>query len=50
MHRAIPLIDPHGHFYKITPHNGRKRRVLAENLPKFGPYQIAELLPFPDEI
>lgn len=49
-HRAIPLIDSQGQFYKITPHNGRKRRIHSEQLPKFGPYRVAALLPFPDEI
>jgi hypothetical protein len=49
-HRAIPLIDFQGQFYKITPHNGRKRRIQAEQLPKFGPNRVAALLPFPDEI
>jgi hypothetical protein len=46
--RAIPLIDLHGHFYKITP-QWEKTSILPKTL-KFGPYQIAELLPFPDEI
>ena len=48
--RAIPLIDPQGRFYKITPRNGRKRFIHPEYLPKFGPYLIAAKLPFPDEI
>jgi hypothetical protein len=49
-HRAIPLIDSQRQFYKITPYNGRKRRIQSEQLPKFGPYRVAALLPFPDEI
>jgi hypothetical protein len=49
-HRFIPLIDPLGQFYKVTPHNGRKRRTQANRFHKFGPYQVAAQLPFPDEI
>ena len=48
--RAIPLLHRNGGFYKVTPRNGRIRRVRPENLPKFGPYRIAAELPFPDEI
>ncbi len=47
--RAIPLLHRNGNAYKVTPTNGRMRRVLLESLPKFGPYRIAEELPFPDE-
>jgi hypothetical protein len=47
--RAIPLIHRNGKTYKITPRNGRLRRIDPETLPKFGPYRIAALLPFPDE-
>lgn len=46
--RAIPLLHINGHAYKVTPRNGRMRRVPAEALPKFGPYKIAADLPFPD--
>jgi hypothetical protein len=46
--RAIPLLHRNGGLYKITPRNGRLRRVPAENLPRFGPYKIAAELPFPD--
>jgi hypothetical protein len=49
-HRAIPLLHRDGGFYKVTPRNGRMRRVAPEKLPKFGPYRIAADLPFPDEI
>jgi hypothetical protein len=48
--RAIPLLHRNGGFYKISPGNGRLRRVAAESLPKFGPYRIAADLPFADEI
>ncbi len=46
--RAIPLLHRNGFAYKVTPHNGRLRRVALETLPKFGLYKIAADLPFPD--
>lgn len=48
--RAIPLLHRNGYTYKISPHNGRKRRIPAENMSTFGPYKIAALMPFPDEL
>ena len=48
--RAVPLLHRNGWAYKITPRNGRKRRVPIEKLPAFGPYKLAKLMPFPDEI
>ena len=48
--RAIPLLHRNGGAYKVTPRNGRLRRVPVEKLPKFGPYLIAAELPFPDEL
>ena len=48
--RAIPLLHRYGCAYKVTPRNGRKRRVDLTSLPKFGPYKVAAELPFPDEI
>jgi hypothetical protein len=47
--RAIPLLHRNGGAYKITPFNGRLRRVPVESLPLFGPYKIAAAMPFPDE-
>jgi len=49
-HRAIPLLHRNGYAYKISPSNGRMRRVNVVTMPRFGPYQIAAKLPFPDEI
>lgn len=49
-HRTIPLLHRNGSSYKVSPRNGRMRRVDPGNLPKFGPYKIAEELPFPDEL
>lgn len=48
--RAIPVLHRNGQVYKITPRNGRMRRVEVYRLPGFGPYKIAAQLPFPDEI
>ncbi|MEN8172442.1 MAG: hypothetical protein ABFS03_06125 [Chloroflexota bacterium] len=47
--RAIPLLHRNGRAYKITPHNERLRRADAASFSKFGPYAIADWLPFPDE-
>jgi hypothetical protein len=49
-HRAIPILHRNGLAYKITPRNGRMRRIETEKLPVFGPYHIADQLPFPDEM
>lgn len=48
--RAIPLLHRNGGIYKVTPRNGRMRRVDPLKLPKYGPYRIAARLSFPDEI
>lgn len=48
--RAIPLLHRNGKVYKVTPRNGRMRRVDAARLPKFGPYHVAAQIPFADEI
>jgi hypothetical protein len=47
--RAIPLLHRNGAFYKVTPGNGRMRRVEVERLPKFGVYKVAAELPFEGE-
>ena len=47
--RAIPLLHRNGLWYKITPRNGRARRISPEQLAEHGPYKIAAQLPFPDE-
>ncbi len=46
--RAIPLLHRNGAAYKITPRNGRMRRVPVESLPQFGFYKLAAEMPFPD--
>jgi hypothetical protein len=48
--RAIPLLHRNGHAYKVTPRDGKLRRVRVESLPKYGYYKLAAELPFPDEI
>jgi hypothetical protein len=48
--RAIPLLHRSGSCYKITPKNGRLRRVAPDRLPRFGVYKLAAALPFPDEL
>lgn len=47
--RAVPLLHRNGGWYKITPRNGRARRVRPQQFGKFGPYRIAVQLPFPGE-
>ena len=48
--RAVPILHRNGYAYKITPRNGRMRRVPVESLPAYGPYKIATELPFQDEM
>ncbi len=48
--RAIPLLHRNGKAYKITPNNERLRRKDITTFPKFGPYAIIDLLPFPEEV
>jgi hypothetical protein len=48
--RAILLLHRNGFSYKVTPGNGRMRRVNPQSFPKLGPYKIAAALPFSDEI
>ena len=47
--RAIPLLHRNGKLFKITPRNGRMRRVSVEKLPRYGVYKIAAAMPFWDE-
>jgi hypothetical protein len=47
--RAIPLLHRNGRAYKISPHSERLRRVDIASFSKYGPYAIADKLPFPDE-
>lgn len=47
---SITILDEQGVKYIISPMSGRKRKSTSEDLPKFGNYEIADMLPFPDEI
>jgi hypothetical protein len=48
--RTIPLLHRDGAAYKISAATEKLRRVPVDQLPKFGPYRIAAMLPFADEI
>jgi hypothetical protein len=48
--RAIPLLHRNGFAYKITPKSGRMRRVPSTSFSKYGPFKIAERMPFGDEL
>lgn len=47
---AITTLDNQGVIFNISPKSGRRRKTTSKRLPKFGPYEIADSLPFPDEI
>jgi hypothetical protein len=47
--RTIPLLHRDGKSYVVTPRNGALEPIDPAQLPKYGPYEIAALLPFPDE-
>ena len=47
--RKIPLLHRDGNICLVTPKNGQINHVDWAELPKFGPYEIAAMLPFPDE-
>ena len=48
--RAITLLHRNGHCYKISPKNERMRKKTNPKFQKFGPYKVAQGLPFPGEI
>ena len=48
--RTIPLLHRDGGTFTITPKDGTLQPVDPAALPKYGPYEIAALMPFPDEI
>ena len=48
--RPIPLLHRDGRIYHLDTHTGRMIAVEYESLPKFGPYEVAAALPFPDEL
>lgn len=48
-HRTISLLHRNGNCYRLSPGSGRMRKVSPGLFHKFGPYLVAETLPFPDE-
>lgn len=48
--RTIPLLHRNGGIYKISPRTGGMKPARLSSLPKFGPYQVADLLPFPEDL
>ena len=48
--RSIPLLHQDGQSYIINPNSERMQQINIKVSPKFGPYQIAAQMPFPDEI
>ena len=47
--RSIPLMHRDGGAFHVLPKDGSLKSVKMSDLPKYGPYQIAALMPFPDE-
>jgi len=48
--RNIYIISRNNHLInQISPNDGRMKSANPRFLPKFGPYKIADTLPFPDE-
>jgi hypothetical protein len=48
--RPIPLLHRDGQIYHLNTRTGGLHRTQPEHLPKFGPYEIAAAMPFPDEL
>lgn len=48
--RPIPLLHRDGQIYQLNGSTGGLTRIQPEHLPKFGPYEIAAAMPFPDEL
>ena len=48
--RAIPLLHRNGCAYSVTPKDGKLNPLDLSTLRKFGPYEMAALMPFPDEV
>jgi len=48
--RMIPLLHRDRRALMVIPKDGKHKRIDLANLPKYGPYEIAALMPFPDEI
>ena len=50
LRRGIPLLHRSGGIFTVNPRSQRLRVADPQRLPKFGPYKIAAMLPFPDEL
>jgi len=48
--RRIPLLHRDGGAFAIMPRDGSLEPMDPAQLPKYGPYEIAALMPFPDEV
>ena len=48
--RTITLLHRDGSSCMVTPKDGTLERVDLADLPKYGPYKVATLMPFPYEI
>jgi hypothetical protein len=48
--RPIPLLHRDGQFYHLDTRGGGLERIQPDHLPRFGPYEVAAAMPFPDEI
>ncbi len=47
--RTIPLLHRDGNTCIVTPKDGTLESIDLADLPKYGPYKVAALLPFPEE-
>lgn len=47
--RLVPLLHRDGNTYEINPRDEQLHLANPEELPKFGPYEIAAMMPFPEE-
>jgi len=48
--RAIYLLHRDGNIYPLSPKNESMSVCLPKELPKYGPYEVAAFLRFPDEV
>ena len=47
--RSIPLLHRDGSIYAVSPQDEQLAPIRAEDLPKFGVYELAAEMPFADE-
>jgi hypothetical protein len=46
---AIPVLGRDGQAYNLSPTSGALEAVEVHDFPKFGPYKVADEMPFPGE-